>query len=238
MRRDMNEQYAAITRRQVDKVLRRERLKAIFAGATSEDLDGADDREIDNAPARDHHVSRLADLLCEASDGEVDRPAALRWLMHHRAGRALVAELHKSEKGFPMNRADELESMVRKAGSFTGLCKAVASGRQRNISERELSLCAKGYASKRHPHLSPDVAFSRECAVPNGTEASRAFWSAIETVKNAAPEREVGGALDELRTKAEALRKRQPELSEAQAFTKIYEANPELSRRERAENGF
>jgi len=86
--------------------------------------------------------------------------------------------------------------------------------------------------------LSPDVAFSREYAVPNGTEASRAFWSAIETVKNAAPEREVGGALDELRTKAEALRKRQPELSEAQAFTKIYEANPELSRRERAENGF
>src|SRR6516225_3219692 len=100
MRHDMNEQYAAITRRGVNKVLMRERLKAIFAGETSE---GLGDDEIDNAPAgsaRDHYVSRLADLLCEASDGEVDRPAALTWLMHHRDGRALVAGLHKDEKGF------------------------------------------------------------------------------------------------------------------------------------------
>ena len=85
MRSDMNEQYAQWLRAYaVDK---RARYRRIFkvGGEIVEDLGG----EIDNAPARgtrDHHVSRLADLLCEASDGEVDRAQAveLRRRWHRR----------------------------------------------------------------------------------------------------------------------------------------------------------
>ena len=47
-------------------------------------------------------------------------------------------------------------------------------------------------------------------------------------------------ALDELHAKAAKLRKVMPQLSEAQAFAKVYQDpnNVELRRRERAQNGF
>jgi hypothetical protein len=47
-------------------------------------------------------------------------------------------------------------------------------------------------------------------------------------------------ALDEITEKAQALRRRDPSLTEAQAFTKAYTdpVNRELSKRERRQNGF
>ena len=254
MRSDMNEQYAQWLRAYaVDK---RARYRRIFkvGGEIVEDLGG----EIDNAPARgtrDHHVSRLADLLCEASDGEVDRAQALNWLLHHRDGRALVAQLHKREmKGAPpMNRADQLEGLVRKCGSFVGLCKSIAAGRHRDITERELSLLAKGYAMKRFPELTGDAAFAKAYGDARSSGEARAFWDACEALKQAGfmPTRlddedeeddEENGedidALDEINEKAAALRKRDPSLTSAQAFTKAYEQNPELARKERRQHGF
>ena len=153
------------------------------------------------------------------------------------------------------NRADQLEAMVKAAGSFTGLCKAVAAGRSRGISERELSLCAKGFAMNRFPELTPEQAFAKAYGDARSSGEARAFWDACETLKQAAftsdhvddedeeDDDEENGeensdALDELQVKAAALRKRDPSLSSEQAFTKAYEQNPELAKRERRQHGF
>jgi hypothetical protein len=243
MRADMGRQYAQWLRAYaVDKRARK------VAGGSGEDLG-----------TRDHHVSRLADLLCEASDGEVDRAQALNWLLHHRDGRALVAQLHKREmKGAPpMNRADQLEGLVRKCGSFVGLCKSIAAGRHRDITERELSLLAKGYAMKRFPELTGDAAFAKAYGDARSSGEARAFWDACETLKQAGfmPTRlddddeedddeengeENSDALDEITEKAKALRRRDPTLTAEQAFAKAYSdpANRELAKRERRQNGF
>jgi hypothetical protein len=156
-------------------------------------------------------------------------------------------------KGFPMNRADELESIIKSSGGFTSLCKSIAAGRRRGITERELSLCAKGFAMRQFPHLSPDVAFTRAYGNPAGTEASRAFWDACETLKQVGftgshvddddeeedeETSEQTDALDEINEKAKSLRKRDPTLTAEQAFTKAYEQNPELAKRERRQHGF
>ena len=174
MRHDMRKQYADWMRAYaVDKKVE---------GGFGEDLGDADSAIVaPQASARDHHVSRLADLLCEASDGEVDRPAALRWLLHHRDGRALVTGLHKHEKGFSMqDRADELEAVVKRHGSFTGLCKSVAAGRYSGVTKTELALLGKGYAQREFPHLQPDSAFNRKFGDARASEAARSFWAAVE----------------------------------------------------------
>jgi hypothetical protein len=175
----MRFEYPGVTRHQA----MRDHLRKIFKadGGTVEDLD---DNEIAAPEGKaTRHLSELADLLTEASDGEVDRPAALRWLMHHRDGRALVAQLHKHEKGFPMpDRADELELLVRKAGSFTHFCKAISGGRTGGITEKELSLMAEGYAMREFPHLAPEQAFNRKFGDARSTEAARAFWSARSAI--------------------------------------------------------
>jgi len=161
-----------------------------------------------------------------------------------------------TEKGFPMpNRADQLEIMVKRTGSFAGLCKSVAAGRHRDITERELSLLAKGYAMNRFPELTGDAAFAKAYGDARSSGEARAFWDACEALKQAGfmPTRlddedeedddeengeENSDALDEITEKAKALRKRDPSLTSAQAFTKAYEQNPELAKRERRQHGF
>ena len=275
MRADMNEQYAQWLRSYpFNKYWR------IFKtdGGLGEDIGADDDNDI--APPRDHHISRLADLLVEASDGQVDRAGALRWLLHHRNGRALAAA-HKREKGFPMqNRADELEAVVKRAGSFQKLCKRVVAGDHGDITERELTLLATGYAMHRHPDLAAEQAFARRYSDARSSDEAAAFWDACNVIKGLEPARTepevtdgrgatavndpiqvlhqlrelsreqhdrtrvVDGkeesAFDEITEKARALRKRQPELTEEQAFARIYES-PQyraLAKRERKENGF
>jgi hypothetical protein len=160
------------------------------------------------------------------------------------------AKSEVTAKGFPMNRADELETLVKRAGSFAGLCKSVAAGRHRDMTERELSLLAKGYAMNRFPELTPEQAFAKAYGDARSSGEARAFWDATETLKQAGfmPTRlddeddeengEETDALDEIAEKAATLRKRDPSLTSAQAFTKAYEQNPELAKRERRQNGF
>jgi hypothetical protein len=287
MRADMSEQYAKVTRRQVDHVLMRDRLKRIFKVDGVEDLD--DDDEIDTVPqggARDHHLSRLADLVAEASDGKLDRADALHWLLHTARGRA-VAVHHKQAKGFPMpNRADELEAVVKGCGGFQKLCKAISAGRHGDITERELTLMATGYAVNRHPELSFEQAFAKRYGDPQSSDAAKHFWNACNVVTgklaparlepavtrghggmlpvndpaetlrqlrgllreqhdrtrvvDGSDDKDEDDALDELQAKAASLRKKMPQLSEAQAFAKVYQDpnNRELAKRERSQNGF
>jgi hypothetical protein len=156
-----------------------------------------------------------------------------------------------------MNRADQLEGLVRKCGSFVGLCKSIAAGRHRDITERELSLLAKGYAMKRFPELTGDAAFAKAYGDARSSGEARAFWDACETLKQAGfmPTRlddddeedddeengeENSDALDEITEKAKALRRRDPTLTAEQAFAKAYTdpANRDLAKRERKQHGF
>jgi hypothetical protein len=128
-------------------------------------------------------------LLCEASDGEVDRPAALRWLLHHRDGRALAVH-HKREKGFISmpNRADQLEALVKRAGSFAGLCKRVSTGAH-DITEWELATMARGYSMKRFPELTGEQAFAKQYGDECMSDEARAFWDACGVAKGLRPAR-------------------------------------------------
>jgi hypothetical protein len=190
-------------------------------------------------------------------------------------------------KGFPMNRADELTTLVKRAGSFAGLCKRVSAGAHGDITERELALLAKGYAMNEYPGLSPELAFTKKFGDERMSSESRAFWDACGVIKGLTPARtepevtsgrnatavndpaetlrqlrellteqhrrtrviagdgdedseheDEDDALDEITEKARKLRKSMPHLSEAQAFTKVYEQNRELAKRERRQNGF
>ena len=113
----------------------------------------------------------------------------------------------------------------------------------------------RGYAMKRFPELTGEQAFAKAYGDARSSGEARAFWDACETLKQAAftsdhvddedeeDDDEENGeensdALDELQVKAAALRKRDPSLTSAQAFTKAYEQNPELAKRERRQNGF
>jgi hypothetical protein len=156
-------------------------------------------------------------------------------------------------KGFPMNRADELETLVKRAGSFAGLCKRVAAGRHHDISEWELATMARGYAMSRFPELTSEQAFAKIYGDARSSGEARAFWDACEALKQAGfmPTRlddeedddEENGeetALDEIAEKAKALRRRDPTLTAEQAFAKAYTdpANRDLAKRERRQNGF
>jgi hypothetical protein len=162
-----------------------------------------------------------------------------------------------TEKGFPMNRADELEAVIKRVGGFAALCKRVGRVGAGDISERELTLMATGTAMNRLPGLTDAAAFAKVYGDPRMSDEARAFWDAIGVIRGTlAPdedeeesdergedeEEEENGesAYDEVQREAAKLRKRDPSLSEAQAFARIYEnpANVALRKRERAENGF
>jgi hypothetical protein len=91
MRADMGKQYHAIARRQVDRVLMRERLKGIFTGAgeTSEDLDDdTDDDTDDDAYA-----------------------AALEYLLHSKDGAAVLRRVFGSRG---VTSIADLEGLARR----------------------------------------------------------------------------------------------------------------------------
>ena len=113
----------------------------------------------------------------------------------------------------------------------------------------------RGYAMKRFPELTGEQAFAKAYGDARSSGEARAFWDACETLKQAAftsdhvddedeedddeeNGQENSDALDEIAAKARELRKRDPSLTSAQAFTKAYEQNPELAKRERRQNGF
>ena len=57
-------------------------------------------RDADEKADPDHRASRVADLIVEASDGKVDRPSALKFLLHTPNGAALLTRLSKQQEEY------------------------------------------------------------------------------------------------------------------------------------------
>jgi hypothetical protein len=265
--------YPGVTRDQA----MRWRLKRIFkvGGGHGEDLNGDDDDDIADAThaAALHHLfhTRAGSALMRrvfpngpGSAADVEHLARLVAHVFRNSTRPAPRDPHQpwpdakdakpevTAKGFPMNRADELESLVKRAGSFAGLCRRISSGAHGDVTEWELATMGRGYSMKRFPELTGEQAFAKQYGDECMSDEARAFWDACETLKQAAftsdhaddedeeDDEESGDALDELHAKAVALRKRMPHLSEAQCFDRVYSdsSNRELAKRERRQNGF
>jgi hypothetical protein len=110
--------------------------------------DEQDEQQLDEDEegfGKSHIVSALADLLCEAGASEgVDRPAALRFLLHDARGNALVRRLHKAdatnkrEKENYMSDTKELAAIAKTAGGMEAICERIVTKGETNFSEHEL----------------------------------------------------------------------------------------------------
>jgi hypothetical protein len=190
----------------------------------------------------DHASSTIADLLVE-SGRFPHRTAALHHLLNTPHGNALLARLNKAEAHTgkdhsTMDRTTELRDIAKKKGGIIAVAKAITDeNRSYGITEHEFVELATEHAKAAHPELSEAQAFAKLYEIPE-------VWRACNVLKAAAPYFDpqvqvVGGAdarnVDDPSAALAALhrigRERWPEASEAQRFTRAFEANPELARK-------
>ena len=229
------------------------------------DDDGDDDFVSDNdgaspTGAATRHLDELADLLVAAHPGEINKAAALRWLLYTQPGRTMLARthhyLHKKEEE-PMN----LISIAKQHGWRT-LCKHLIENGTGPCSEEEITSMLTSIAQKSYPDLKPDQAFSKlySSQTPDGELARRtttaardtAFASRYTTLEKAAPGMpgratlqprlgnpgSVKTALAALQELVDAQRAQNPALSESAAWQIVYThpKNRALAEQERREN--
>ena len=113
----------------------------------------------------------------------------------------------------------------------------------RAMGEAEYTKIVSDYAKRLYPDLSREQAFTKVFTADDAESAAiRKFWliakqgaSDDETTDD---EHEGESALDELNELAAEERRRNPKLSKAQSFTKVFTdpANARLAQRERAQN--
>ena len=180
-----------------------------------------------------HHISGLT------------REEALHWLAHDPHGRSFARE-----RGEPLDvLADHLvEASQRptekreepKMDSTTRMLKNV-----RSMGEHEFTRIVGDYAKRLYPELTRERAFVKVFTAPDAEgQAIRHFWqiSKQAPLDDDEAEDEAEGveddALEELKELARQLRVRCPQLTKAQAFTKIYTdpENAKLAQRERRAN--
>jgi hypothetical protein len=185
----------------------------------------------------DHHLSRLADLVSEASDGKMDRPASLRWLIHDKAGR-MFARMHKQgDDG--MNREQRFEKAVRDHGVIE-ICKTAVEQGFVPCSEHVLTAELTKYAAEQFK-LPGDRAFAKLYAEEIAVRKAIAIAKAMPIQVDFTPPMQVGGedaravndpskAVAQLQ---ELGRSRWPDASEAQQFARAFAdpANAELARK-------
>jgi hypothetical protein len=193
------------------------------------DGNGARPEQIDTGVDTDGniaaHVSHLADLIVEAADGGVARSEALAWILTNRHGRAAVTHLTKKEVP-KMN----INKTLREVGEH-GFTKMIQ----------------KYSNSVRLPNETQAQAFTRVFTSDDGEGAAiRRAWlvskgggiPADEPSDDDEADGENENALEELNELAEQTRQRNPGMSKAAAFSKVYcdPANARLAQRERAQN--
>jgi hypothetical protein len=197
----------------------------------------------DSVGKADHHASTVADLLVEAGSFP-HRAAALTHLLHKPSGRALLASLHKAAKTEKEQPMESIVKIVKDAG-FIAVAKVMADeSRSYGLTEAEFVELATEDAVKKFPDKTPDAAFS-QMFTDNGADglAIRRAHRVVRaeqlgTAHAKAADRGSKSAYAELMHKAREYRATHPELSEAQAFAKVYAApaNSELAKRERQES--
>jgi hypothetical protein len=69
---------------------------ARLASQLNDDDDDAGDIDDDGNRVSRHDLDKLADLVCESTNGAWQRPQALHYMMHNRNGAALVQRLRKA----------------------------------------------------------------------------------------------------------------------------------------------
>jgi hypothetical protein len=187
----------------------------------------------DSSSNTSRHISHLAGMIVEAKP-DVSRQEALDWLLHTKSGQALVARTKRQKE---QTMPETFSKMVADMG-VTRVCKAICErGFSTAISEQELTSAITDHAKSIYPELRPDQAFSKFF------QANEVVRRAHQIVKGYVPAAQQAGvttvgAYAELMAKADALRKQDSSLSEAQAFSKIFSdpANRDLAARERSEN--
>jgi hypothetical protein len=151
------------------------------------------------------------------------------------AERALVARTKRKDTK-PVDKMQTLETFVKSNG-FAGIAKHIVEGGEVKLSEQQFTDLCTAAAKRDYPNDRPDQAFSKFF---QANEVVRRAHQIVKGYVSAAPQAGVatGGAYAELMALADALRKRDSSLSEAQAFSKVFSdpANRDLAARERAEN--
>jgi hypothetical protein len=177
-------------------------------------------------------------------DGNLDRATALHWLLHNRHGAALLRRMNRP--------ADEVaDLLVRAAAAHATKKRNEVSNMQkiddtlREVGEAGFTKMIQKYADTvRQPGETSAQAFNRVFSEdsPQGV-AIRKCWQvskqgAEPDVDDERDDDDDDDALDELERIAAEVRRCNPNLTKAQAFTKAYTdpANAKLAQRERRAN--
>jgi hypothetical protein len=196
-------------------------------------------------------VSKRQDdaVVIEKAAGDDGPHALVGSLLRHlqdRLDRRRAAHgFEKSERESTMNRTQELRDIVKTNGIIAVAKAMVEEGRGYGLTEEEFTEIATEDAVRKFPDArTPAAAFSQ--MFTDGTANGLMLRQAHRVVRAEqlgstyakAADRGPNSAYDELMTKAKEHQAAHPELSEAQAFAKVYAdpANAALSKRERAES--
>jgi len=170
------------------------------------------------------------------------RQEAVRYLIHTHDGRALAEHLASiTKKATTMNRSDELRDIAKQFG-VGRLCKyLVDDGKAHGITEHELTKLIDEEAQKTRKSCErPESAFARFHDDPENIDLRKALQIAkgfpplmdvqpVQVGGDAVDVNDIDEALGQLQDLAAEQRRRAPTLSDAQAFARAFEANPELA---------
>jgi hypothetical protein len=182
--------------------------------------DANDEDETNNDDDGDRHlVDQLADLIAEGN-GKITRQDALRWLLHTDRGQSLVA---RTKRTTTMTTAPVLK-----------IAKALADAGRSFVTERDLTKMIEEYALRdRRDGETPEQAFARVFAADDAE--GRLLRKAVAVAKQAGPmpddadaddDADAEQAMRQLRRLADAERRRDHNLTEEQAFGRVF-ADPE-----------
>jgi hypothetical protein len=176
--------------------------------------------------SRLHHISGLT------------REEALHWLAHDKHGRAFARE-----RGEPLDvLADHLVEASMRPTNKHEAPKMDINKTLREVGEAGFTKMIERYAKTVYPELSTPRAFAKVFEEDSAEgRAIRRCWQTSKQGATAEPSNEDedgDDALDELEQLAAEERKRNPGMSKAVAFSKVYTdpANASLASRERKQN--
>jgi hypothetical protein len=183
-----------------------------------------DDVDIEIAKARSAHGG-LHGLGAAVTEHMIERLSSLR--RQHGFEKTESTPMESIEK-LKTDRAEKLLAIGKSGGAVAMAKILVADNDSHGIDEHEYTRIVTEHATKLFPDKTPDAAFAKLFA---DTGADGVLLRRAHNVVKAAPA-QVGGngsgsdkAYDELMVKAAELRKTQPNLTEAQAFSKVF-TNP------------